>query len=511
MPTSKIKTTDIITESNESLGESFENLIDQMFGNHIPPGPKITPIGILPIDAILGGGFISSSPIMISSTPETGKSTLAFQICKSFLNTNKDGIVVYIDIESTTNNNSTKFQISRSEQFGLNNTKRFIYRPFCFNVMEVFEFIASVIQMKKNLEDKHKKEIPVLIVWDSVAATTSSKTDKAEDPNQIIGTKARQLSFCLDKYIVDLKFNKITLLSIDQVRAKISMEGPYVQKEQSTGTFKDFRAATNIAAYQHSLQQWMWLSKGPTIIPTDSFGIDGWYMNIMMEKNKLAPSKIALTVVFDKRHGIDKFWSEYIFMFDYTPSEKKFYRTKKPPFELPIIKSGNKRVLRIVDGNKIYWESAPFWEKDAKEYYITNDDFRKAFDGALQLSVKDRIINGMFNQKENEIANGSQNISTSDPASNANLEVYKDGMYIDKSTGNVYNSDGELQLNINTGEIFTSEDSLLISESETHSNTDLEITEEMNHQLDQENIDNNSNLLNSNLRSNYNTDENLFE
>ena len=151
MPKNKIKTEDVINISDENLGIAFERLIDENFGSHIPPEPDITPTGILPLDAILGGGFISSSPIMLSSTPETGKSTLAFQLCKAFLDNNKKGIAVYIDIESTTNNNSTKYQMSRSEQFGLNNTKRFIYRPFCFDVMEVFEFIESVINMKKQI------------------------------------------------------------------------------------------------------------------------------------------------------------------------------------------------------------------------------------------------------------------------------------------------------------------------------------------------------------------------
>ena len=99
MPKDKDKTklNNIVVLSEEELGKTFENLIDDKYGNHIPPEPNITPIGILPVDAILGGGFISSSPIMISSTPETGKSTLAFQICKSFLNNNANGIAVYID------------------------------------------------------------------------------------------------------------------------------------------------------------------------------------------------------------------------------------------------------------------------------------------------------------------------------------------------------------------------------------------------------------------------------
>lgn len=78
------KTVDTSTSSNatfselaesglsEKLGEAFGAIIKRDFGQYVAPPPIVTPIGIKPLDYLLGGGIVSSKPVMISSTPETG-------------------------------------------------------------------------------------------------------------------------------------------------------------------------------------------------------------------------------------------------------------------------------------------------------------------------------------------------------------------------------------------------------------------------------------------------------
>ena len=56
----------------QKLGQAFETVILRDYGHLMAPNPLITPFGIQHLDALLGGGIISSDPIMISSTPETG-------------------------------------------------------------------------------------------------------------------------------------------------------------------------------------------------------------------------------------------------------------------------------------------------------------------------------------------------------------------------------------------------------------------------------------------------------
>ena len=50
-----------------------------------------------------------------------------------------------------------------------------------------------------------------------------------------------------------LAMNRVTFVGIDQVRSNIKIEGPYAASEQSVGTFKNFKAASSIAALNHNV------------------------------------------------------------------------------------------------------------------------------------------------------------------------------------------------------------------------------------------------------------------
>jgi RecA/RadA recombinase len=348
------------------------------------------------LDALLGGGIVSSDPILFSSTPETGKSTLAFQFSKAFQMLYPNSVVVYLDIEGSGNKKESEFRQSRQEIFDLD-LNRFKHEPIVVTVDGVFELMERLIQIKQQFEEKLNKQFYIAFIWDSIASTPIPKTLEAENPNSIIGAKARQVSFLLDKYTPLIKFNKVTLICIDQIRANIKIDGPYVQQEKSVGTFKDYKSATNIYALQHRTQQWIFLSKKKVLPPSEGLGIDGWYMDIYTEKNKLAPSQHAVTCVFDKKTGIHKFWSEFTFLMEPTPSEKKIYKSS-PPASLFMMKKVSPRVKLVVTdehGTKM-WESEPFYRKNANEKYESDPEFAKWFDYAVQVSVYNRITQGIF-------------------------------------------------------------------------------------------------------------------
>jgi len=384
----------------DTLGKAFGLYIEKNYANVITPEPIITPTGIRHLDALLGGGIVSSGPVLLSSTPETGKSTFAFQFSSIFQKHYENSIIVYIDIESA-GTKSNEYRVSRIDTFGLNND-RFRYQSMTMDVLTLFDLFDKIIKLKIQAEEKLGKEFYVLIVWDSIASTPSSKTAAAENPDKIIGTKARQISFCLDKYMPIFKFNKITFIGIDQVRADLKIEGPYAPRNEiSVGRFKnrDIKAASNIYQLQHSVQQWLFLSRGSAITSTDGFGIDGWYVEIYSEKNKLAPSQNSINCIFSKSHGIDKFWSEYVFLQEKTPTEKKIYKEdKKLPFPLMIKTSGSYNYLDVLDPNnpEVKYTSTKFYRKDAKKKYESDEEFRNWFEYALNLSVQNRIINSMF-------------------------------------------------------------------------------------------------------------------
>jgi predicted ATP-dependent serine protease len=101
----------------DKLGEAFDKIIERDFGHLMAPEPIVTPFGVQHLDALLGGGIVSSDPILFSSTPETGKSTLAFQFSKAFQMLYPNSVVVYLDIEGSGNKKESEFRQSRQEIF----------------------------------------------------------------------------------------------------------------------------------------------------------------------------------------------------------------------------------------------------------------------------------------------------------------------------------------------------------------------------------------------------------
>ena len=385
-------------ELTETLAQAFDALIEKNFGYARPPKPLVTPTGIRHLDALLGGGIVSSSPVMISSTPESGKSTFAFQFSKNFLATHQNSITVYLDIEGSGNELSdSKYQISRLETFGLNDP-RFRYEQIVLPLSDVFNLMDQLIKIKKQVEEKRQCKFNIMLIWDSIAATPSSAAISAEDANKTIGKKARELTFLLEKFTPELKYNQITFLCIDQVRANLKIE-QYAAKEQSVGEFKDFKAASGINALNHLTSQWLFLSKRSQITLADNIGIDGWYLDVYTEKCKYAPSKLSVRLVFDKNYGIDKFWSEFTFLSQLTPSEQKYF--KKPDnlsYPLCISSNGSRWYLQVInpDTGEVLYTSKQFYRKDAKELYNTDQEFRQWFDYAVEMSIFYRIQHSLF-------------------------------------------------------------------------------------------------------------------
>lgn len=383
----------------EKLGTAFEAVITRDYGFARAPKPYITPFGIQHLDALLGGGIISSAPVVLSSTPETGKSTFAFQFAKQFQTLYPNSITVYLDIEGAANASGTANSSSRVQILAIDE-KRFRYEPIVIDVHGFFNMIETLVNIKKAFEEKLQKEFKIMIVWDSIASTPCSKLGEVSDANKIIGLKARQLSFCIEKYSPLLAFNRITFVAIDQVRANLQLEGQYVAKEKSVGTWNDYKAASSIIAFNHRVGQWLFLSRKAAINPSDGMGVTGWYMNIMSEKNKIAPSQESVTCVFDKRTGLHKFWSEYTFLAEMTRSELKYFKEEKNLcYPLSMRKSGPQVFLDFIDpvtGNSQY-TSEKFYRKNAHEKYLADETFRNAFDYVMSVAVEQRITNGLFN------------------------------------------------------------------------------------------------------------------
>jgi hypothetical protein len=319
-----------------------------------------------------------------------------------FLDNNEDSLVFYLDVEGAGNSSkSNEYKISRKETFGLTDS-RFIYKPLVINILNVFEFIERIIQTKKAAENKLNKELKILIIWDSVTATPSAKTEDAISPDKIIGVKARQFSFCIEKYSGLLKFDKVTFLCIDQVRSNLKID-LYAKEEKTVGNFGNVKSASGIYALNHAVQQWLFFSKKDKISPVDNrySGIDGWEIDVLLEKSKTSPSSHSVTCIFDKNKGFNKFWTEMNFLSEQTPEENKLYSKKnniKNPNPFYIKKNGSWYKLSVTDKNdsKNKYESKQFYFRDAENLYNNDNEFKTWFDYAVEISCQERLINGIM-------------------------------------------------------------------------------------------------------------------
>ena len=126
------------------------------------------------------GGLPEGRIIEIFGPPSIGKSHIATQIARS---TQKmGGIAVYIDTENATS-------VENLQMLGVDVSNRFVYvDTHCTE--EVFKVAESVILKSKGMH----KDVPVTIIWDSVAASSPKAELLGDYDKESIGLQARSIS-----------------------------------------------------------------------------------------------------------------------------------------------------------------------------------------------------------------------------------------------------------------------------------------------------------------------------
>ena len=155
------------------------------------------------------GGLPEGRIIEIFGPPSIGKSHIALQICKT---TQKmGGIVVYIDTENGTS-------VENLHMLGVNVNRGFVYvDTHCTE--EVFEVAEKTIMKAKGMA----KDIPITIVWDSVAASSPKAELLGEYEKDTIGLQARAISKCMRKITGIIGDQSILFVILNQIRTKIGV------------------------------------------------------------------------------------------------------------------------------------------------------------------------------------------------------------------------------------------------------------------------------------------------
>ena len=155
------------------------------------------------------GGLPEGRIVEIFGPPSIGKSHIATQIAKSTQQMN--GIVVYIDTENATS-------IDNLKALGVDITKRFVYvDTHCTE--EVLSIAESTIIKAKAMN----KDVPVTIIWDSVAATSPKAELNGDYDKESIGLQARAISKGMRKITGVIANEKVLLVCLNQIRTKVGV------------------------------------------------------------------------------------------------------------------------------------------------------------------------------------------------------------------------------------------------------------------------------------------------
>jgi recombination protein RecA len=155
------------------------------------------------------GGLPEGRIIEIFGAPSIGKSHIALQIAK---NAQKmGGVVIYIDTENATS-------IDNLASLGINVKNRFVFiETSCTE--EIFSVIESTI-LRAN---SHELDVPVIVIWDSIAASSPRAELNAAYDKDSIGLQARAMSKGLRKITQIIGNKNITLVCLNQTRMKIGV------------------------------------------------------------------------------------------------------------------------------------------------------------------------------------------------------------------------------------------------------------------------------------------------
>lgn len=232
---------DLIRDTNKEAGEKIAfNLAEDSAPTNVK---RWIPTGSRQLDYIIankkGGGYPEGRIIEIQGPQANGKSHLAIEASRA--TQRMGGIVVYIDAENATS-------LDNLNSLGLDVGKRFVYvQETCME--KIFSIIENVIIKARNM----KSDLPILVIWDSVAASSPKAELEGDYEQNTIGLAARVLSKGFRKITHLIGDKNVCLLLINQQRMKIGCVSPETQisyrpigtNQERSGTMRSFFAETH--------------------------------------------------------------------------------------------------------------------------------------------------------------------------------------------------------------------------------------------------------------------------
>lgn len=313
------------------------------------------------------GGYPEGRIIEIAGPPSIGKSHLAYHVAANVQALG--GIVVYIDTENAT-------PIAKLAQMGINIRKGFVYMDM-HATEHVFKAIEETILKAKALLGS--KDVPVLVAWDSVAATSPLAELNGEYEDNTIGLQARVISKGMRKITGVIGQNNITLLCLNQLKTAIGV----------THGDPDVTPGGKAIPYHATIR--IRLTSG-TQVKDAKGNVIGIHVMMTIKKNKVAPPfrKYEFDIIFGK--GIVE--HEYIF------DKVRSYCEKNEVLISHTDAAGNVKNLKVDISGTGGWKQLDVSDKDTGEVLIEKkfhkSDFHDIMKDPMYKPFVDKAIDATY-------------------------------------------------------------------------------------------------------------------
>ena len=245
--------------------------------------------GIVGLNYIVSGDVNKGYPwgrmIELFGKESCGKSTLAYAaIAKA---QQSESLAYLFDTEGA-------FDISQAQRCGIDPDNLLYDEPK--NIDELFKKLYNVLE---EIYTKKKATIPMLIVWDSVAASSLIEDESSFDSGAV-AQLARKISPAVNRIMPSIIANPVTFLCVNQTRVNLSGWRP----TEDTPGGKTIKFYSSIRLQINKKEDWV--IKG--------FGGDdkaGIISNIKCVKNKISRPFLTTSVHIGYADGVDEISSLY--------------------------------------------------------------------------------------------------------------------------------------------------------------------------------------------------------
>ena len=335
-----------------------------------------------------GGGYPEGRIIEIAGPPSIGKSHLAYHTAANVQRLG--GLVIYIDTENAT-------PLMKLQQMGINIKRGFVYMDM-HATEHVFKAIEETILKAKSLMGV--KDVPVLVIWDSVAATSPLAELNGEYEDNTMGLQARVISKGMRKITGVIGQNNVTLLCLNQLRDAIGVTHGDPQITPG-GKAIPFHSSLRIR-----------LSSG-TQVKDAKGNIIGIHVIMTIKKNKLAPAfrKHEFDIIFGK--GIVE--HEYIF-----DEVRAYCDENKVLFDHVDVKGVHTKLNVKISGTS-QWRLLMVTDENSGEVLIEKKFYKSDFDQIMKdpayKAFVDKVIDAAYT------INGDEKIDHGESPDSDDLEV----------------------------------------------------------------------------------------